>query len=205
MDLSGPALPYPKSMPDIKPRPWHRSIERDTPMYYPGPSKAYLHWWIGQPATEEAFKGKCVLHTSLFLFSATYQDSFWIGAFLAKNKSFNEAIKKTLKLAGIMRTIHNEAVIFQVKLCLSTKFTAKVLCGICNTQKQWSCTLRKRVWACVPKLRFWSAKVLTQSCNTFQKLPFEKPGMNRYPIMKSKGSNVSVNAKYWSVFAGQVS
>ena len=66
---------------------------------------------------------------------STHQVGFWVGAFLAENKSLDKSVKKTLKFAGIVGAIDNETVVFMVKLCLSTKFTTKVLGGICNGKK----------------------------------------------------------------------
>lgn len=63
----------------------------------------------------------------------TYQDGFWVWTLSTKNKSLDETIQQTLQLAGVMRSIDNVAIILQVKLCLSTQFTPKVLCRIYNS------------------------------------------------------------------------
>lgn len=55
---------------------------------------------------------------------------FWVIAFRTQNKLANESIKQILKLGGLMRTIHNESIVFEIELRLRSQLTAKVLCRI---------------------------------------------------------------------------
>lgn len=50
----------------------------------------------------------------------------------------NETIQQVLQLAGVMRTIHNVAVVFEVKLRLGTQLTAKVLGWIWRKKQNYN-------------------------------------------------------------------
>ena len=58
------------------------------------------------------------------------KNCFWIVTARTKNKFFDENVKHLLQLNGLVGAVYNKAVGLDIKLSLSTKFTAKKLGGI---------------------------------------------------------------------------
>ena len=61
---------------------------------------------------------------------ASYQLGLGIVAALTQDELPDEAIEQVLQLAGLVRAVHDEAVVLRVKLHLGAKLAAKILARI---------------------------------------------------------------------------